>query len=80
MNARARSIVAQVGIVIFGTTGVFLSQSGDPEIARWACISGLMSQPFFFYAAISTRQWGMSFVNVLYAAAWARGLITWGWI
>ncbi|WP_284414981.1 hypothetical protein [Acidovorax sp. SUPP2539] len=64
----------QIAIAIMGAAAAWLSQSRDPAQARWACIFGMLGQPFWFYAAWKASQWGIFVVCVLYAIAWMRGL------
>jgi hypothetical protein len=66
----------QIGIALTGVTAIFLSQSGRESWRRWACIFGMIGQPFWFYAAITASQWGIVFVNTLYTVAWGKGLLT----
>ncbi len=63
----------QFAIAIFGVTAVFLSQSSVDKRRRYACIFGLIGQPFWFYAAWSSQQWGMFALCVLYTWAWGKG-------
>lgn len=39
-----------------------------------AATGQIAGQPFWFYAAISAEQWGVTFVCVLYTFAWAKGV------
>lgn len=64
----------QLGIALFGVTAVTLTQIGNKKLARWACIIGMISQPFWLYATHSAEQWGMFFVCILYTIAWGIGI------
>lgn len=64
----------QIAIALFGVTAVFLSQSRHDDRRRFACIFGLIGQPFWFYAAWSAQQWGILALSFLYTWAWARGV------
>lgn len=66
-------MIDQVGIAVFGCTAVWLSQSLHPPTQRYACIFGLLAQPFWYWAAFSTEQWGIVLVCIPYTAAWLRG-------
>jgi hypothetical protein len=70
------SDAAQIGIALTGAVAVFLTQSRRFERRRWACIVGLIGQPFWFFAAIEAGQWGVFAVSVLYLLGWLRGLWT----
>lgn len=63
----------QVAIAILGPLAVWLSQEPRLALRRWACIAGLASQPFWFYATWRAAQWGIFAVCGVYALAWARG-------
>jgi hypothetical protein len=41
---------------------------------RWACIVGLVSQPFWFWSVWVSGQWGVGVVAVVCALAWLKGL------
>lgn len=72
-------MIEQLGIAIFGVTAVFLSQDARESRRRWACIAGLLGQPFWFYATWKAGQFGMFALCFVYAFSWARGLRTyWG--
>jgi len=72
-------MIEQLGIALFGVTAVFLSQDARESRRRWACIAGLLGQPFWFYATWKAGQWGMFALCFLYAFSWARGLRTYWW-
>jgi hypothetical protein len=67
-------MIEQIGIAIFGTTGVILSQMRAVKARKWAPIVGLLGQVFWFWATISNRQWGMVFMSVVYSGAWMLGV------
>ena len=64
----------QLFIAIFGVTAVFLSQSERFTYRRWACVFGLLGQPFWFWAAYQADQWGIFVLCCLYTLSWARGV------
>lgn len=66
----------QIGIALTGAIAVFLTQSASANVRRYACIFGIVGQPFWFMAAYKAGQAGVLFVSVLYAAAWAKGFYT----
>lgn len=72
-------MIDQVGIVLFGVAGVGLAQAQTQRVRRWACVSGLIAQPFWFWSTWGAQQWGAFFVCVLYTAMWLLGLWT-NWI
>lgn len=66
----------QVGIVVFGLTGVVLSQLPGLKFRKWAPVFGLLGQPFWFYASWKAQQFGALAMSVLYTVAWLVGLYT----
>lgn len=69
----------QLGIAMFGVAAIWLSQSKSLNAQRYACVLGLLGQPFWLYATWHAAQWGMFSLCFLYTAAWARGFWThWG--
>lgn len=69
-------MITQFGLTIFSLLAIWLTQEKRFARRRWASIFGLASQPFWFYAAISTQQWGVFILSVLYTAVWAKGFYT----
>lgn len=69
----------QIMIMLFGATAVWLSQDRRASWRRWACVLGMMAQPFWFIAAWKAAQWGILAINCIYTYAWARGIWT-NWI
>src|SRR5262245_27672368 len=68
--------VDQIGIALSGVIAVWLTQDERESWRRWACIFGMLGQPFWFYAAWSAEQWGIFALCALYTYAWARGVWT----
>jgi hypothetical protein len=66
----------QIGIAFSGVLAVWLTQDKRERWRRWACIFGLLGQPFWFYATWKAQQWGILLLCVLYSYAWARGVFT----
>ena len=66
--------IDQIAIPILGALAAWLSQERRPRLQRWACIFGLIGQPFWFWASWKAEQWGIFAVSVLYGCAWLRGL------
>jgi hypothetical protein len=66
-------MIEQVAIGLCGVSSIWLSQSLDGTVRRWAPIFGLCAQPFWFYSTYRAEQWGIFFLCFLYTAAWARG-------
>jgi len=68
--------VDQLGITFSGVMAVWLTQHKRANWRRWACIFGMLAQPFWFYSAWKAQQWGIFAMCTLYSYAWARGLWT----
>ena len=66
-------MIEQVGIALTGATAVWLSQDKRELWRKYACIFGLIGQPFWFYSAWQAQQWGIFILCVLYTFSWARG-------
>ncbi|RKE36667.1 hypothetical protein B0G76_2869 [Paraburkholderia sp. BL23I1N1] len=66
-------MLEQIGIGLFGVAAVFLSQDVNMNRRRYACLFGLVAQPFWFYATWKAHQWGIFALSFLYAASWLRG-------
>ena len=64
----------QVAIALTGATAAWLTQCRSERLRKFACIFGLVGQPFWFWASWQAEQWGIFAVSVLYAVAWLRGL------
>ena len=64
----------QIAIAILGAAAAWLSQERRESWRRWACIFGMLGQPFWIYASWKDGQWGIFVVSVIYAMAWMRGL------
>lgn len=69
-------MIEQLAIAIFGVTAIFLSQDEDKNKQKYACIFGLISQPFWFWTTIKGEQWGMVVLCFFYSYAWYRGFKT----
>lgn len=66
-------MIDQIGLAICGVSSVWLSQDQREERRKWACIFGLIAQPFWFYSAYTAQQWGVLFLCFVYALGWSRG-------
>lgn len=66
-------MIDQLMIGVCGVSAVFLSQDPRPSVARYACLFGLLGQPFWFWATWHAGQWGIFALSFLYLFSWARG-------
>ena len=69
-------IISQIAIFIFGVSAIFMSQSPNHTTQKWACIAGLIGQPFWYYTSFVNAQWGIFAMSFFYTFAWARGFRT----
>jgi len=67
-------MIEQIGIALLGVTAIWLSQDKRESFRRWACIFGLMAQPFWFYTTYKAGQWGIFCLCFLYSYSWLRGV------
>ena len=66
-------MLEQIGIALTGVVAIWLTQDADEGRRKWACIFGLIGQPFWFYSAWEAEQWGIFVLCAFYAVAWIRG-------
>ena len=64
----------QIAIGMTGAIAIWLSQDTRDHWRRWACVFGLLGQPFWFLAAWKSQQWGIFGLCFLYTWSWLRGL------
>ncbi len=64
--------IPQVLLVILGGSSIYLVGRTD-RWQRCGYITGLLSQPFWFYATIKAQQWGMIVLCCWYTFAWGQG-------
>jgi len=66
-------MISQIFIGLFGVGAVWLSQHNDQDLRKYACILGLLSQPFWFYSMYQSQQWGVFVMCFLYTYSWMVG-------
>ena len=64
----------QIAIALTGAVAIWLSQDSSDGKRKYACIFGLIGQPFWFYSAWSAGQWGVFVLSIFYTWAWFKGL------
>ncbi len=69
-------MIEQIAIALSSVAATFLSQDPKKSRRRWACLLGLIGQPFWFYATWKAGQWGIFALCFFYTASWARGVRT----
>ena len=63
----------QIAIALTGVVAILLTQQSNDKYKKYACIFGLVGQPFWFYSAYQAEQWGIFVLCVFYLYAWALG-------
>ena len=66
--------ISQTAIALLSSVAVWLTQMSSPRAQRLAPILGILSQPFWFYSAWTSEQWGVFVACIVCALAWANGL------
>ncbi len=68
--------LVQVIIMVTGVISIYFAMDEKEHYRKWACIIGLLGQPFWLYITFSSEQWGMFFVSVAATYSWGRGIKT----
>jgi len=63
----------QIAIALTGVVAIWLSQDKDESWRKYACLFGLVGQPFWFYSAYTAEQWGIFVLCFFYTYAWFKG-------
>ncbi len=66
-------MIEQIAIAFTGVIAIWLSQDDKESRRKFACIFGLIGQPFWFYSAWQSEQWGIFALCFLYTYSWAKG-------
>jgi hypothetical protein len=68
--------VDQIAIALTGVVAIWLSQDKRENFRAYACLFGMAGQPFWFYSAYTSEQWGIFILCIFYTYAWAKGIRT----
>ncbi len=63
----------QIAIALTGVIAIWLTQQGNERIKKYACLFGLVGQPFWFYSAYTAEQWGIFILCFFYTYSWLIG-------
>lgn len=66
--------IIQAFIFILGLIAIFLTQHKNQALHKFACIFGLLSQPFFLYSTYMAGQNGMFLLSICYTVIWVLGV------
>lgn len=69
----------QIAIAITGVVAIYLTQQPREEWKRYACLFGVVGQPFWFYSVYMAQQWGVFILCIFYTYAWVLGIYN-NWI
>lgn len=64
----------QLFIALTGGVAIWLTQQKRSEWKKYACIFGIIGQPFWFYSAYVAEQWGILVLTFFYTYSWCVGL------
>ena len=63
-------------ILILGAIAIWLSQHNKEYFRKWACVFGLVGQPFWIYDSYMNQQWGIFILSFVYGYCWLMGFKT----
>jgi hypothetical protein len=69
-------VLTQIVIAICGILSIWFSQDPSVTVQRWACIAGLIGQPFWMVTTYRAKQWGIFALTFVYTIGWMRGIKT----
>lgn len=72
-------MIEQLLIAFTGVTAILLTQQSNEKLKKYACLFGLVGQPFWFYATYVSEQWGIFILCIFYTYAWGLGVYN-NWI
>lgn len=71
----AFDIFIQAGILILGGFAVALLAHKEASVRKWGYVTGLASEPFWIYAAVTTDQWGVVLIALWWAWWYYKGAL-----
>ena len=69
----------QILIAVLGIAAIWLTQDPDENRRKYACLFGIVGQPFWFYSTWIAGQWGIFILTLFYTIAWLRGIKQYWW-
>jgi hypothetical protein len=63
----------QIAIALTGAVAIWLSQQSNDRLKKYACLLGIIGQPFWFYATFKAEQWGIFALSFFYTYSWFVG-------
>lgn len=69
----------QFAIALTGVVAIWLTQQSNRSLTKYACLFGVVGQPFWFYSAYMNEQWGIFALCTFYSYSWGLGVYN-NWI
>ena len=63
----------QLGIIVFSTLAVYVTQNRNQNVVRWSSIFGLIAQPFWLVSLDMEEQFGAFTISLVYTIIYAKG-------
>jgi hypothetical protein len=67
-------MIEQAFIALTELIAIWLIQEKRQDYRKWACVFGLLGQPFWFYASYQANQWGAFILCFFFTIAWFKSL------
>ncbi len=64
----------QIIIALTGVPAIWLTQQNNNSWKKYACLFGVVGQPFWFYSTYIAEQWGMFALVIFYTYSWGLGI------
>jgi hypothetical protein len=64
----------QIAIAVTGVVAIWLTQQSNEQWKKYACLFGIVGQPFWFYSAYQAEQWGIFVLCIFYTYSWCLGI------
>ena len=72
-------MISQLAIALTGIVAIWITQQSNNKLKKYACLFGLIGQPFWFYSAYAAEQWGIFTLCIFYTYSWGLGFYN-NWI
>ncbi len=72
-------MVVQFLIACTGITALWITQQKNERLKKYACIVGIIGQPFWIYSTYHSEQWGIFTLCFFYSYIWCLGIYN-NWI
>ena len=72
-------MLEQITIALTDTIAIWLTQQSREDWKKYACVVGVIGQPFWFYSAYHAEQWGILVLTFFYTYSWLLGFKNYWW-